>query len=146
MGQCDEKYSSHQEEHQKGPKVNSFVQCSVSKTRQGGPGRWCVQYILSNKVSHVCSRLVTSKTSRRDAYCKPQDLCSQRGCEAGQCQEFCLYVEPLKAQVSPRAQRPLPICPGWWQAARVHRSAALLTVNYSWLLLNSGICFSKKNN
>lgn len=93
---------------------------------------FCYQHLTKEPWQTVCtvcstwgsllagSLLLTSKTSRRAAYCKPQDLRSQSGGEAGKCQECCLCLEALKAEVSPRARQPLSVCLGRWQTARVH--------------------------
>lgn len=98
------------------------------------------------RVCRVGSRPVTSKTSTRAANCKPQDWCSQRIDETGKCQECHMCLEALRAEVSPGAQKPVPQA---WGGSRQHASivsTALLAVNRSWLLLNSGICFLEKNN
>lgn len=97
-------------------------------------------------VCRAGSRPVTSKTSTRAANCRPQDWCSWRVDETGECQECRLCLEALRAEVSPGAQKPVPYA---WGGGRQHASiasTALPAVDHSWLLLNSGICFLEKNN
>lgn len=94
--------------------LRSSVQ-ELTKTWQRSPGS--VFYWGSLQGRYL---LVTSQTSRRTDYCKPWDLCTWKGGKPGKCQECCLCLEALKAEVSPRAQKPLSVCLGQWQTAWVH--------------------------
>lgn len=100
------------------PRVRPFILRSSVLLARPDKG---VQAVDSTEgVCRANSLLVTSQTSRRTDYCKPWDLCTWKGGKPGKCQECCLCLEALKAEVSPRAQKPLSVCLGWWQTAWVH--------------------------
>lgn len=120
--------------------------CSVSKTWQRSPGRWCVQCVLPEGVSWADSLLVIGKLLEGQLIVNHEIYALRGVAKLANAKNAACVWKQWKLRSAPE-HRGLP--PSAWGGGRQHESimsAALPAVNRSWLLLNSGICFLEKNN